>query len=284
MRNIIKKMISAVFRIRAKIALSNFSANTGRLKLFSEVIQDTLNNENSEEEKKWINKIEVLRGKLDSSHVQISLIDYGAGEANFNFSKREMEQGRNVTSKISELSRSANKSYFWLILLFRLIRKFKPLNCLELGTGFGISTAYQAAALSINGGGKITSIEGAETLASLSESHLRSLNLNNFSIVLGKFNDKLPELLKKNSFDFVFIDGHHTEEATVEYFRQIRPYLAERSIIVFDDISWTKGMKRAWKTILENNDITISIDLLKMGLVYFEKGSESRKHISIPLI
>ena len=284
MKRFIKELISIVFKIRAKVAISNLCTSTGSLKLFSEVIRDTLNDENSEEEKRWIDEIEVLRTKLDSSPVQISLIDYGAGEPNFNLSTSKMEQGRAVTSKISKLSINANKSYFWSIFLFKLIRKFRPLNCLELGTGFGISTAYQAAALSINGAGKITSIEGAEPLATLAESHLKSLNLNNFSIVLGKFIDKLPEFLKNNSFDFVFIDGHHTEEATLEYFRLIRPYLAERSIIIFDDISWSNGMKRAWKTILESEGITISIDFLKMGLIYFEKGSGTRKRISIPLI
>lgn len=277
-------MISKVFRIRAKIAISKLCKNNGKLKLFSEAIRDTLYDENSEEERKWKNKIELLRKKLDSSSVQISLIDYGAGEPNSNFSRIEMERGRVVSSKICELSVNANKSYFWSIFLFRLIRNFKPLNCLELGTGFGISTAYQAAALDINGVGKITSIEGAESLASLAELHLKTLNLHNFSIILGKFSDKLPKLLKNNFFDFVFIDGHHTEKATVEYFKQIRPYLTKEAIIIFDDIFWSRGMKKAWKTILEDDDITISIDLLKMGLIYFEKGSESRKRISIPLI
>lgn len=279
-----KKMITTALKIRAKIVLSNLSTSSSELKLFSEALRDTLNDENSEGERNWINKIELLREKLDSSSVQISLIDYGAGEPNSNFSRIEMEQGRVVTNKIYELSVNANKSYFWSILLFRLIRNFQPLNCLELGTGFGVSTAYQAAALNFNGTGKITSIEGAEPLALLAESHLNSLNLNNFSIILGKFSDKLPKLLKNNTFDFVFIDGHHSEEATVEYFELIKPYLTDEAIIIFDDITWSQGMKRAWKTILEDENITISIDMLKMGLIYFDKGSESRKRIFIPLI
>ena len=48
------------------------------------------------------------------------------------------------------------------------------------------------------------------------------------------------------------IDGHHDEQATIAYFEKFIPYLSKNSIIVFDDISWSDGMRRAWNTIEKN--------------------------------
>ena len=53
-------------------------------------------------------------------------------------------------------------------------------------------------------------------------------------------------------FLYAFIDVHHDDKATVACFKQILPYIADEAVIVFDDISWSDGMKRAWKKIIEN--------------------------------
>ena len=43
----------------------------------------------------------------------------------------------------------------------------------------------------------------------------------------------------------------------------------ENSIIVFDDIYWSDQMEEAWKEIVNNKRVTLSIDLFKMGIVFF---------------
>jgi hypothetical protein len=66
-----------------------------------------------------------------------------------------MNRGKVVTRTVGEVSKGASKPYFWSLLLFKLIRKFRPSICLELGTCLGISASFQAAALKLNGIGKI---------------------------------------------------------------------------------------------------------------------------------
>ncbi|HEX7116836.1 MAG TPA: class I SAM-dependent methyltransferase [Steroidobacter sp.] len=53
----------------------------------------------------------------------------------------------------------------------------------------------------------------------------------------GRFDDVLPGVLSEmGSVDYVFIDGHHEEEATNRYFELVRPYLSDIAVVVFDDI------------------------------------------------
>lgn len=159
-----------------------------------------------------------------------------------------------------------------IFFLFKLIREFKPSLCLELGTACGFSAAYQATALELNCKGKIITMEGSESLSLLAKNNFESLNLKRIEVITGRFQDTLNNTLRKNqSLDFVFIDGHHDKNATLNYFKQIMPNLNDNSIIIFDDISWSSGMKEAWKIIRTNKNLKVSIDLYKIGICIFSK-------------
>jgi len=53
-----------------------------------------------------------------------------------------MYQGVNMDTTVGKTCKIASKPYFWSLLLFKLIREFKPSNTIELGTCLGISGAY----------------------------------------------------------------------------------------------------------------------------------------------
>jgi len=233
-----------------------------------------------------INKIEDLRNELNSSKDPISIIDYGAGSPVSNLADGEMAKGRINTTSVGKFCKSVSKSYKWAFLLFKLIRAFKPSKCLELGTACGISTSYQLLGLHLNNLGKIITLEGADSLASLANRNFKQLGLNSKAdIVIGNFKNTLKEVLQKNSsFDFVFIDGHHDEMATQDYFQQILPHLSSKAIIVFDDISWSYGMQRAWSEIKKCPNLGITIDLFNIGIcVFYKKKPFTKKQYKILL-
>ncbi|HPV57261.1 MAG TPA: class I SAM-dependent methyltransferase, partial [Tenuifilaceae bacterium] len=77
--------------------------------------------------------------------------------------------------------------------------------------------------------------------------------------------------------DFVFIDGHHDRFATKEYFETIFPYLSEKSIVIFDDIDWSKGMGEFWDEMNHDSRVKFSFDLFRWGVCFIDKhNSESR--------
>ena len=239
-----------------------------------------LNNKTSVKEILWIDKIELLRNKLSTSSTKVSIVDYGAGSLeNSDLIVKEIYEGRVITRTIGETCQRNSISQLGAFLLFKLIRELKPSVCLELGTLLGISTAYQAAALELNQHGRIVSIEGAKSLASLAKKNFEKLGLKERVMVrVGRFQDILQDVLREQKhIDFAFVDGHHTENATLKYFNLIYPFLSEDGVFVLDDISSSKGMARAWDTLTIDKRIKVSIDLHKLGICIISDSQEKRQ-------
>ena len=79
-----------------------------------------------------------------------------------------------------------------------------------------------------------------------------------------------------NPLDYVFIDGHHDENATVSYFTKIKPYLSDKSVMIFDDISWSEGMIRAWNTIIGDESVKVSLHLGSIGLCIIDSDMRTK--------
>jgi len=220
------------------------------------------------EEGRWIQQIEASRTKLCRSRETISVPDYGAGAPDDLIPASEMLRGRMTTEIVGEACQLYSKPPIWAGLLFQIIRETKRQNCLELGTCLGISAAYEALALKLNGGGWLVTLEGSAEFARVAECNLMELGLDaNVEIRVGRFIDTLPDVLSRGRrFDYVFIDGHHDEEATVDYFERIVPHFAHPAVVIFDDIDWSQGMVRAWKRIKAHRTVGVAIDLVKIGI------------------
>ncbi len=166
----------------------------------------------------------------------------------------------------------------------QLVRRLEPVSCLELGTCVGISAAYQATALRFNGTGTMTSLEGAPEIAAIAAETFEVTGCTNASVVTGPFRDTLGSALEKaRPVDFFFNDGHHDHDAVLQYFEQAMPFLAETAVIVFDDIAWSEGMKRAWKELEADSRVTVSIDLGAIGIVLVRRGAAAKGRFRIPL-
>jgi len=154
-----------------------------------------------------------------------------------------------------------------------------------MGTAVGISAAYQAAALKLNGYGTLVTLEGATSLADIAKKNFQHLGLDTVEVIVGRFQDTLPGVLTdRQPVDYAFIDGHHDEQATLAYFEQILPFLAETSLLVFDDIAWSEGMKRAWKTIAQDRRVGVAVDLGPgLGLCVIDTSVTKRRYFRIPL-
>lgn len=282
----VKPVVRAVLNSRAKsVAAGLCRTGDATERLVGTVLLETLQDRNSPDERAWIERIESLRTELGASAAQVDVVDYGAGKANLNLSEACMQSGREARLTVADICATASKPYFWALLLFRLIRTFRPTRCLELGTCLGISAAYQAAALKLNGRGSLVTMEGAPALAAIATEHFDRFGLDNVNVVVGRFQDTLERVLADSGpLDYAFIDGHHTEAATLDYFRRITPFLAPQAVLVFDDISWSPGMKSAWRTIAADPGIRFSADLRQIGVCVVAGGDGQRGNISLPLV
>lgn len=202
-------------------------------------------------------KIRAWRNALIRGNERIEVTDLGAGS----------HVSKSQTRKVSDIVRHGSISQKYGELLFRIICRVKPENIIELGTSTGISTLYMALP---NKTSKITTIEGCENVAGIASHTFNQFDINNINLVNGPFNEKLPLVLDKyERVDFVFFDGDHREESTLRYFYLCLEKVQNDSVFVFDDIHWSEGMERAWNTIVAHPSVKVSIDLFRMGIVFF---------------
>ncbi len=154
-------------------------------------------------------------------------------------------------------------------LLARLVDYLRPATVIELGTGPGIGSLYLALH---NPGGLILTCEGSPAIAMLAGEGFESLGVKNIELHTGLFNDVLPGFLRRTDADlFVFIDGDHREESLVSYVSQILAARKQDLVIAMDDIHWSRGMYRAWKRIIKRPEISLSLELFNMGIVFIGK-------------
>lgn len=276
--------VHLVRRHKAKIESGRLAAyGSPRLKAVGDALHETLANIMSAAEHELITMIEQRRSFLLNSDKEIAVIDYGAGKPNSNRTKEEMKRGVPSTALVADICKDS-KTSFWAFFLFKLIRKLEPLSCVELGSCVGISASYQAAALSINGKGRLTTLEGSPEISKIAKETLESLNLENTSVVTGPFHETLKDALELSKpVDFFFNDGHHDHDAVIQYFNEALPKLSDEAVIVFDDISWTPGMRRAWAEIENDKRVTASIDLQAIGIALIGKNAANKHKFKIPL-
>jgi len=238
----------------------------------ADALDDALRHRLSTSERAVVERIETLRSEIEQSRERIEFVDYGAGSATKRRTTDEKHRGSTATATVGDVARSSAKRYFWALVLFEIIRECRPVRCLELGTNLGLSAAFQAAALALNGSGTLVTLEGAAPLAALARTHWQRLGLRNIESVVGRFQDTLDGALRDHApIDYAFIDGHHDGPATLAYFDRIYAYTAAQSIIVFDDIRWSAGMRRAWASVTEDARVQVSITLRNIGIALVDR-------------
>ena len=77
---------------------------------------------------------------------------------------------------------------------------------------------------------------------------------------------------KKIHPGLVFIDGDHSKESVLRYFYRIVDMSDNETVIVLDDIHYSKEMGEAWAMIKQYEKVSLSIDIFRMGFIFFRSG------------
>jgi predicted O-methyltransferase YrrM len=214
-------------------------------------------------------EIKKLKDQLLHDRRLLQIEDHGAGSRTTSSKQRT----------VAQLARSAVKPEKYGQMLHRLVRHYKPSNIIELGTSLGVTTAYLSAG---NPSSNIITIEGSSAIANVAEENLAKLGISNVKLLRGTFDERLPEVLQEmKTVDLAYVDGNHRYEPTINYFNQILSHCGNGSIIVFDDIHWSREMEQAWAEIRQHPSVRCSLDIFFLGFVFFRKEFREVQHFSI---
>ncbi|WP_348824575.1 O-methyltransferase [Flavobacterium aestuarii] len=208
------------------------------------------------------------RNELLQNKNAIEITDFGAGSRVF----------KSNTRQIAQIAKTAGISPKRAQLLFRIADYLQPETILEIGTSLGLATS----ALSLgNPQASITTLEGCPNTMAIAKNQFKQFGLNNINSVVTEFNDYLANF-KLSTFDFrlIYFDGNHSKKATLDYFELLLPTITNETVWIFDDIHWSEDMEQAWKIIINNPKVTVSIDTFQWGLVFF-RYEQPKQHFII---
>ncbi len=233
------------------------------------------------EEAELLDRIELFRQFLLTSPVEFEAPDLGGGTPVSTGPIPVQYRPRIRTIGSMTLS---SKPRRWAFLLFRLMRELKPETCLEMGTCVGISAAYQAAALTCNGSGRLITLEGVAPVAQRARDTLAELSLDRrVEVRQGAFQETLSGAVDDlRPVEWAFIDGHHAEEPTLEYLEVVLAGAAPEAVLVFDDINWSDGMRRAWSRIRRDPRFALTVDLRSVGIAVVSESAARRQELTFP--
>jgi predicted O-methyltransferase YrrM len=156
-----------------------------------------------------------------------------------------------------------------------IVAQLQPKIVLELGTCLGINAAYLATACPT---ATIYTMEGNAAIAEQAKTLFQKLHLLSIELMEGTFDELLPPFVAKvQSLDFVFFDGNHRFQPTMDYYELCLKKANPNSVFVFHDIYWSAEMAKAWKTIFSKNEVTLSVDMFHFGLVFF-RDNQPKQH------
>lgn len=200
--------------------------------------------------------IEDLRRELHKNREVLKLSDPGAGSVHMPAESRPA--GKLV--KHTAVSRKKGR------LLARIVSRLEPDLILELGTGAGISSLYMGLACP---GTKVLSCEGSPAIASLARSVIEKAGAQNIEVACDNFMDWLPGALNQSASELsVFIDGDHRGERLLKYYRMITESGYRRAVLILDDIHWSVDMHRAWKEVVKDREVSLSLEGFNLGIVF----------------
>ncbi len=211
--------------------------------------------------------IEAFRKAFLHAEKVVQTEDFGAGSS----------VTPNQDRKLSSIARHSLTPAKSSRLLYRIASGLPAEYCIELGTSLGINTLYLSAALPE---GCVYTLEGCQATADEAAHLFAQCPLKNIKLKKGNIDQTLPLLLETiPRIDLLYIDANHRYAPTIAYYEQCKRKAHEDSIFIIDDIYWSGQMRQAWQEIQRDPDVSLSLDLFTMGLVFFKKLRNKQHYI-----
>jgi hypothetical protein len=211
-------------------------------------------------------QFENLRKQLIRDNRILSIHDLGGGSSPLS----------GINRKISSIAKTSLTPQRFSELYNRLIAYYPATkSVLELGTSFGINTLYLAEKKT----SVVTTFEGCSAIADIARHTFEFAQATNITLLEGDINITLPAFLESCSkLDIIFMDANHRYGPTVNYFEQFLHKIHASSVVILDDIHYSREMELAWNEVRSHKLVYASADLYRCGILFFDP-SLNKQHV-----
>lgn len=162
------------------------------------------------------------------------------------------------------------------MLLFRLANYFRSKHIIQLGPAMGISTLYLTSYAS---GLKCIAIEHVPGFARVASEVLVRAGRNPVDLRVGAYRELFPKaLVDMEKVDFVFFNTLYEQQHNLYLYEEAVKYVHPATVFVFEGIRQTRQMRNFWKEICGRPEVTVTMDLYSMGLVFFDPKLYKRNY------
>lgn len=212
-------------------------------------------------------KVEQIRKKMIADRRTILVHDLGS----------RSELSKEYLRRVSDIAKKSPVTGKYGKFLSCMAAEFGSPLIIELGTSLGISTLYMADSCKET---QVVTIEGCRETATIAKENFLEAGAKNIKIIAGSFDEVLPGVLTGEvKPGLVFIDGNHRKEPVIKYFNEIAEISDKRTAVIIDDISYSREMAEAWNEIKLHRKVTVSIDINRMGILFFREGINHNNYI-----
>lgn len=151
------------------------------------------------------------------------------------------------------------------IFIQRIVQSEKPINTIEIGCAYGISSLAICSAISENSNSLHTIIDPYQSTKwkNIGISNLQRSKITSYKLIKSPSEIELPKLLENGqSFEFGLIDGLHTFDQAMVDFYYLDKLITVGGIIVLDDISWP-SINKLLRYVINNYDNYKIVDRVK---------------------
>ncbi len=211
-------------------------------------------------------EIEKTRAQLLQNKSEVSVSDLGAQSKHFKNSKRTIAQ-------VAATSLSPEKIAQFI---YRLLSYLDGKQIVELGTSMGITTLYMAKKENVF----VNTFEGNPSMVNIALTNFEYFETKNINLIEGNINDTLQEFLQTPmKIDFVLMDANHRYQPTLHYFHLLTKRMADKGVIVVDDIYNSEEMGRVWQKLKTHDLVYGSIDLFRCGILFFDTALNKQHYV-----
>jgi predicted O-methyltransferase YrrM len=161
-------------------------------------------------------------------------------------------------------------------LLFRLTNYFQSKSILQIGASMGLSTLYLT---SYKQGVRCVALEKRPEYAAVAGWVYEKAARTPIDLRIGDYHAILPGILEEmQTVDFIFFNTSR-ETSNASLFHTCVEYAQSDTVFVFDGIKNNCSMRKFWEMICAHPEVTVTLDLYSMGIVFFNKRLHKRNYI-----
>ncbi|MEM6316706.1 MAG: hypothetical protein AAF960_03495 [Bacteroidota bacterium] len=163
-------------------------------------------------------------------------------------------------------------------ILFKAVHLYKPDTIVELGTGLGIATLYQATPASLT---QVYTFEKNTALAKKTRQFFQQFGRRNITIAPLKNVEVLEQNLSEmGTVDFILFNDFDVDEG-LELFEVILKFAQTNTVVALRTPYENSAKMQFWEQMKKHSRVRMSIDIFGLGFLFFRSQQKEVEHFKM---